>query len=303
MASQQTGLTEKPTESHGHTRIILCADDYGLSEGVSRAIEELAAAGRLSATSALVTAPDWVASAPRLRSQRGHLAIGLHLDLSLGPPLGPMPGLAPAGVYPSLGGLMMGTFFRSVDLDEVRSEIERQLDRFEQVLTFPPDHIDGHQHVHVLPGVRRTLLEAVSRRYRSRPPLIRNPTDLAVLDPVRRFARTKALGIRALALGLDRAARRRGLLTNRGFSGFSRFDLRDSYAEELRSILMHPGPRHIVMCHPGHPDDELARRDPVVGRRRMEYDVLLSDPQLPARLWRPSRNADGPPVDWSQVET
>ena len=46
--------------------IILCADDYALTEGVSRAIGELAAARRLSATSVLVTSAHWPAGAPRL---------------------------------------------------------------------------------------------------------------------------------------------------------------------------------------------------------------------------------------------
>ena len=80
--------------------IILCADDYALTEGVSRAIGELAAAQRLSATSVLVTSAHWPASAPRLCVHRGHLSVGLHLDLTLGAPLGPMPRLAPAGTFP-----------------------------------------------------------------------------------------------------------------------------------------------------------------------------------------------------------
>ena len=45
--------------------LILCADDYALTEGVSRAIGELAAARRLSATSVMVTTPHWPAAAPR----------------------------------------------------------------------------------------------------------------------------------------------------------------------------------------------------------------------------------------------
>ena len=65
---------------------------------------------------------------------------------------------------------------------EIRAEIERQLDTFEKHLGFPPDHIDGHEHVHVLPGIRQSLFEVVSRRYpgaeaaaaRSRGPLERD---------------------------------------------------------------------------------------------------------------------------------
>ena len=65
-----------------------------MTEGISRAIGELAAAQRLSATSVMVTSPHWPATAPRLAVHRGHLSIGLHLNLTLGRPLGPMPRLA-----------------------------------------------------------------------------------------------------------------------------------------------------------------------------------------------------------------
>ena len=33
----------------------------------------------------------------------------------------------------------------------------------------------------------------------------------------------------------------------------------------------------------------------------MEYDALMRDVTLPERLWRPTRSADGPPVDWSRL--
>ena len=71
--------------------------------------------------------------------------------------------------------------------------------------------------------------------------------------------------------------------------------------QELQSALREPGRRHIVMCHPGHPDAELARLDPVVARRRMEYEALMRDRSLPERIWRPSRNADGPALDWPRL--
>ena len=81
----------------------------------------------------------------------------------------------------------------------------------------------------------------------------------------------------------------------------SRFDAAQPYADELKAAFSRPGRRHLVMCHPGHPDAELANLDPVVGRRRMEYEALMRDASLVERLWRPSRGPDGPPVDWCEV--
>jgi predicted glycoside hydrolase/deacetylase ChbG (UPF0249 family) len=280
--------------------IILCADDYALTAGISRAIGELAAARRLSATSAIVTTPHWPAMAPRLAVHRAHLAIGLHLNLTLGNPLGPMRKLAPTGTFPGLKALLRRAALSAFEGGEIREEIERQLDHFEARLGFAPDHIDAHQHVHVLPGIRRPLLETVVLRYPQTPPLIRNPADRLRTIIARRLAVPKAIAVSLLATGFARAASRRGLPSNDGFAGFSDFDQRRSYREELSSSLQLPGRRHIVMCHPGHPDAELAELDSVVERRRMEYTYLMRDSELPHIIWRPARKSDGPGLLWPQ---
>lgn len=281
--------------------IILCADDYAMSAGVSRAIAELAEARRLSATSVLVTTPHWPADAAHLLAHRGRLSIGLHLNLTLGRAMGRMPGLAPSDTLPDLGRLIAWALLGRLDKHEVRAEIERQLDRFEEGLRFPPDHIDGHQHVHVLPGIRGALLDVVAKRYPRRPPLIRVPTSLprAIAGPGP--ARAKAGVVALLGLGFARAVRNAGLPANDGFAGFSRFDVTRPYEGELREAMRQPGQRHIVMCHPGHADAELADFDPVVTRRGMEYEALMREPDLSERIWRPSRNADGPAIDWSEL--
>jgi predicted glycoside hydrolase/deacetylase ChbG (UPF0249 family) len=141
----------------------------------------------------------------------------------------------------------------------------------------------------------------VQRRYPARPPLIRDPTDGLATIAARRVAVPKAMSVSTLALGFARAARRRGLPVNDSFAGFSDFDERAPYADELHSALLQPGRRHVVMCHPGHPDAELESLDPVVARRRMEYDALMRDPDLPRRIWRPSRGADGPAIYWPEL--
>jgi hypothetical protein len=180
--------------------------------------------------------------------------------------------------------------------------VGRQLDRFEAALGFPPDHIDGHQHVHVLPGVRRAVLAEVVRRYKAHPPLLRDPSDRVRSILSRRGSAAKALTVAALAIGFARSAHKRGLPTNDSFAGFSRFDERQPYAPELEQGLSAGRQRHLVMCHPGHADPELASLDRVVNRRRMEYDALMANPALMARIWRPSRPGDGAPLEWSQVE-
>jgi hypothetical protein len=281
--------------------ILLCADDYALTEGVSRAIGELAAARRLSATSALVTTPHWPAMAQRLVIHRGRIAVGLHLNLTLGAPLGAMPGFAAGGVLPKRNSVMVRALLGLVPTREIAAEIERQLDAFERHFGYPPDHIDGHEHMHVLSGIRQCLFEVVARRYPGVKPLLRDPSDSRRAIAARGGPRGKAVAVAALALRFAAGARRHGIPTNRGFSGFSEFDVKLPYANELEAALRAPGPRHIVMCHPGHADAELAAVDRIVERRRMEYEALMRDASLVERLWRPARGPDGPPVDWTQA--
>ncbi|HNK17879.1 MAG TPA: ChbG/HpnK family deacetylase, partial [Piscinibacter sp.] len=70
-------------------QLVVCADDYGLSQGIDRAIERLLAAGRLGAVSCLVNGARWAQDGPALAAQAGTASIGLHFNLSEGAPLSP----------------------------------------------------------------------------------------------------------------------------------------------------------------------------------------------------------------------
>jgi len=253
--------------------VVLCADDFGLTAGVSRAILELAGQGRLSATSAMTNRPWWPQFGPDLRAHHGIIGVGLHLTLTAGAPLGPMPRLARSGTLPGLRSLIAAT--RSPPaLTEIRDEIERQLDRFEAVFGRPPDFVDGHQHVHALPGIRRQLLAVLQARgARS---WLRDPSDRLSAILRRRVAVSKAVAVAALAFGFGRSAQAAGFDVNDGFSGFSRFDPRREAAADLERAFTALGPRPVVMCHPGQVDDELARVDPVVATRPREFAYLAS---------------------------
>jgi len=209
--------------------------------------------------------------------------------------------MAPNGTFPTREALVARTLLGLADAAEVAAEIERQLDAFEERVGFPPDHIDGHEHAHVLSGIRQPLFDVVERRYLAVKPLLRDPSDRWSAIWARGICRAKAVLVASLALRFGAGARWRGLPTSEGFSGFSSFDPRQPYAQELERALVEPGPRHIVMCHPGHPDAELAAVDPVVERRRVEYEALMRDASLTDRIWRPARGSDGPPIDWSQA--
>lgn len=271
------------------TRLILCADDYALTPGVSRGILKLVAQGRLSAVGCMTNRPGWLADAPALLAYRfggdadeklpptGHAAIGLHLNLTLGTPLEPLPSLAPDGVLPAFGTLAKLAFTGRISASEIAAEIGRQLDAFAQAAGSPPDFVDGHQHVHVLPVVRSALLHVLSERGLAGKIWLRDPWDNPLSIIARGVAVPKALVIAALGAGFGRRARALGFATNRGFAGVSPFDPSRDFGADMACFLVKPGPAHLVMCHPGEIDDELRGLDPVIDTRQQELAYLASD--------------------------
>jgi predicted glycoside hydrolase/deacetylase ChbG (UPF0249 family) len=276
--------------------VLLTADDFAMTEGVSAGIEDLARRRLLSAAGAMVTTPHWAAHAPRLTALRDGIAAGLHLNLTLGAPLGPMPRLAPSGKLPAVGKLTLAALTRRVDAAEVEAEATRQLDAFESRVGHPPDYLDGHQHVHALPGVRDGILAAIARRTWPRRLLVRHPAS--------KLSQRQASGIKStilagLSAGFASRARRAGLLVNDTFGGVTDFQP-EAASRDITASLERPGRLHIAMCHPGFPDEELERLDPVTTRRRAEYDALLAMEGLSDRIWHPARPADGGMIDWRQ---
>lgn len=278
--------------------VILCADDFGITEGVSRGIAELAKARRISATGAMVNMPAWRSEARTLTQLRPFVAAGVHLNLTLGTPLGKCPGLTANGTLIDHMKLVQRCLSGLVSTDEIAAEIDRQLATFEAATGFPPDFVDGHQHAHALPRVRTALVEVMAGRYGNRKPLVRDPADRPGVILSRQTSAPKALVIAALSRGFGEYVRTAGFPTNHGFAGVSPFKLDIAYADELSRFFQFRGSRHLVMCHPGYPDAALAELDPVVERRRHELVALFAAPRLDEAIWHVEPRADRSPVDW-----
>lgn len=259
------------------TRLILCADDYGLAPGVSRAIAALLAAGRLSATGCMTLTRFWPDHAAALRPLAGQADIGLHLTLTDFAPLGPLPHLAPQGRLPTLPQLLMGALLRRLPAAEVAAELERQLDAFEQHLGRPPAFLDGHKHVQQFPVVRETVIDLWQRRLRGA------GTWLRIGDRPLLAAGLKGLAITGLGRGLRRRAVQAGISANDRFSGI--YDLTDrvSYATLFERFLadIADGQRPLIMCHPGEVDAELIAVDPVTVAREAERRFFAGPDFLP----------------------
>ena len=267
-------------------QFVLCADDFAISEGASRAILNLVDAGRLTAVSAMASAPAWPEHASELKARRGRVAIGLHLDLTSRPFDGRKPPY-------DLRRLIVSSITRSVDVDAVANEFERQFSAFESAIGARPDHVDGHHHAHALPQIRVALLKVLARRYGALPPasrpLIRDPTDSLFRLWRRGAARRKALILLGLCAGFGQRVNAAGFPANVGFAGLSSFDDRMPFDREFAAFLKAPGPRHIVMCHPGVAVTAERGCDPMADRRNAEYASLMRNPQLLTAMLRVQR--------------
>ena len=263
-----------PASSGTARPIWLCADDYGISESVDKAIRDLLMRGHINATSVMVVAPSFqraeAASLKMLSAGTRRFGIGLHLTLTA--PFKPLsPGFRPlrGGAFLPLRDTLVRGTLRLLSRDRLAIEIATQLKAFVTAFGQAPDFVDGHQHVHLFPQVREPLLEMVK--------------DVAPQAWVRQCGRVPALsgGLsdrKALLLdALSRTFRTRaaasGIATNPAFAGTYDFNTAtvDDFARRFPGFLKGLPAHSVVMCHPGFVDAELKRLDPLTALRESEY--------------------------------
>jgi predicted glycoside hydrolase/deacetylase ChbG (UPF0249 family) len=259
-------------------RIWLIADDYGISPAVSAAIRDLAARGRLSATSVMVAAPSFdrtqAQSLATLAGATNRVAIGLHVTLTA--PFRPLTReFTPLrdGAFLPLARLMACAFLRRLDGARFAGEIAAQLAAFEAAFGRPPDFVDGHQHVQLLPVIRDALLAVLKQ---AAPDAWVRQCGVAVA-PLRRLADPKGLLLDRLSRAFRARAHALGIRTNPAFAGTYDFANEPPFAARFPRFLDGLPDGGVVMCHPGKVDDELRRLDPVTDQRAREYEYFAGE--------------------------
>jgi hopanoid biosynthesis associated protein HpnK len=266
-------------------RLIVNADDFGMTPGVNRAIVHAHRNGIVTSTSLLANGlafDDAVAAA----RENPSLGVGVHLNLTEGVPVGDPRKLAglvnPAGEFAAgPAALVKRMLTRQIPADAIEHEFRAQIER---VLAsgIEPTHLDGHQHVHMWPPVfqltarlaaeyglagvrssreRRTRLPALLRRNRPfRGKIIRQMGG--------------GVGIALLAVSAQAALRAAGVASPDYFYGVSATGYLD--AATLEDILRDvPEGTSELMCHPGYVDAALARRPTrLLAQREKELEAL-----------------------------
>ena len=266
-------------------RLIVNADDFGLTAGVNQAIMEAHQSGLISSTSLLANGEAFVdAIAVSRRAPR--LGVGIHLNLTEGKPV------APASSVPSLingSGVFArkpAALWRAMLTGRVsEAEVERELHaQIEKVLAarIAPTHLDSHKHVHALPALGKMSLK-LARQYGIGAIRCVAETWPALGYLLGRFPRAKArilrqclnsLALSALSRGWRRRLPQAGVTCAEHFYGVTPTGFLDE--ELLREILLRlPHGTSELMCHPGFVDKEL-RQTPtrLLEQREKEYHAL-----------------------------
>jgi chitin disaccharide deacetylase len=167
---------------------------------------------------------------------------------------------------------MRGAYLGQVNAEQVAEELERQLAMFIRVMGIAPDYIDGHQHVHLLPGIRQAVTDA-ARRIGAYVRSTHEPIDASM---ALRPSFVESAFLSWTARPLERLILGRNLISNRGFRGVRGFRERAAYHALFRRMIAGARTGSIIMCHPGSADGVLAARDLVTTAREEELRYFAS---------------------------
>lgn len=275
-------------------QLIVNADDFGLTEQVSRGILDAHREGIV--TSATLMANGGAFDAAVSMSRRApRLGIGVHLNLTQGHPVSPalsIPSLVDArGRFDwSPGRLLRGIVTRQVDLADVETELRAQITKIFRA-GISPTHLDGHKHVHVLPGVSEIVI-ALAQEFSI--PSVRCPQEEVpgfegLLRTGLNFGMAAAKqylvgrAVSAFAWRFKEKLEEAGLLFPAHFYGLTQTGFLD--ARSVQDILGRlPEGVSELMCHPGYLDADLVQADTrLLAQREVEIRALTA-PQVRRRV-------------------
>jgi predicted glycoside hydrolase/deacetylase ChbG (UPF0249 family) len=251
-------------------RLIVNADDYGLSRGVNTGIIEAADKGVVTSASMMVNLPGFDDAVVRARSCPS-LSLGLHLNLTTGKPLTAARTLTrtKSGEFYSLPALAARASLGRVDSSEVARECTAQIDRMIEA-GIAPTHLDSHRHVHAHPALWSAVLKAASSRGISS---VRVPSE-----PLWANARDWRATLKKTGLLVSTRLARRGADDGAAihFFGVS-LQGGSSFSARLFALIPQlPAGITELMVHPGYADTALSEHDGYTWEREEELRVLCS---------------------------
>lgn len=244
-------------------RLIVNADDFGLTSGVNRAIVKAHTEGVVTSATLMATGSAF-GEVWELAKQLPQLSIGCHVVLIDGEPVLPsarVPSLTQSGRFrDDLKTFAALAFTGQLDTTEIASEATAQIRRL-QAAGFCVSHFDTHKHTHLFPRVLSPLLQAaaecgvraVRNPFGPRLPL-RSSELLRRPNLWKRWAELRMLG--SFAGRFHKIVQREGLITTHGTLGI---EVTGTLDESLFTAIATSVPEGTweLVCHPGYNDSDL----------------------------------------------
>jgi len=270
--------------------LIVNADDLGWTEGVNRGIAEAHRKGLVTSTSLLANGRAF-ASALKVAGANPELGVGIHLNLSDGPPTAKVQevrGLVNEAGEMEAGpeSLLLRIAGRSLPLDEVEREWDAQIQKVRDA-GIAPTHLDGHKHVQMLPGLFEIALRLAKKHGIRAIRVAHEESKLRAALSSAGEQRTgvvlkqgvQARGLKLLARDARELADHAALVTTDYFCGIAQTgELTREGMERLLKIL--PEGTTELMSHPGYADEELRHTQTRLQESRQMELQILTDPQI-----------------------
>lgn len=267
-------------------QLIVNADDFGLTLGVSKGIVDAHREGIVRSTTLMANGAAFGTAVSISRRTPG-LGIGVHLNLTMGKPVSfarTIPSLVDHDgcLHLSPGRLLRALVARRVNLAEVETELREQITKVFRA-GIRPTHLDGHKHVHVMPGLSEIVIRLAQefsiRSVRCPQEAAPNLASLLCVKSSRMALAKQYLVGRAVtgfARGFAERLAKAGLLYAEHFYGLSQtgfLNVQD-VLEILESL---PEGVSELMCHPGYLDGDLVNSGTrLLVQREVEFRALTA---------------------------
>lgn len=227
-------------------KLIVNADDYGLSKGVSLGILDCMERGIVTETTAMVNGL-YFNEAMEDAKKRGIKNIGIHLTLTWGKPTLPCEEVQSLinekGYFYKIGQI------KEYNYDEIKKELKAQIEKFLKS-GVKPTHLDGHHHFYGF--------------------------DKKILDIVLNLGKEYNLPIRLLGTEMYEYYKLKGIKTTEAFT--SDFYLENVNLEKLKEIILKYKKFNVleIMSHPAYVDEDLINATSYNTHRNGELEILTS---------------------------
>ncbi|MFP5236895.1 MAG: ChbG/HpnK family deacetylase [Acidobacteriota bacterium] len=258
-------------------RLIVNADDFGMTAGINRAVLELHQVGALTSATLMARAAA-TSSATEMARANPRLGVGCHVVLVDGEPISAgRTSLAPGGhFYPTLGGFLRALFRGAIREADLYREAFAQIQSL-QASGVTLTHIDTHKHTHMFPQVLRPVLRAAKEcGIRA----VRNPFEpqwsIAATPGAPWVRRLEVRLLRRLEPRFRRIVAEEGFATTDGAIGVLATGTLDAATIDSLLRAAPASGTYELVTHPGYNDAELGGvRTRLRESRNTEREALL----------------------------